>query len=709
MSMGRRHVSEWMGIENGMLVVRPGKVDIGQRISTALAEIAREELTVLRDRIRVAKVKTGSSPDEGTTSGSNSLEQGGLAIRRAAATLRRHAIGLAAEQTGSRPNDWTLTGGILHGPGRNRPVDFLEFAEDMDLRIPLDQDIPPPPARARPASPPMLGIESMAAGSYRFLQDFELPGMLHARAVRPPHARARLIDIRQAVIDELADGGIITVRYGSFIAVAGPREWPVVKAARRVLTSCTWDLEKGLPEIDVDELLAQSKAERMPVLDGRPIPDAPIAPMQPRADCAARYLRPFTMHASLGPSAGLAIRDGKRISIISHSQGIYALRASIAECLGLELENVEITFAPGSGCYGHNGADDAAFDATLVANAIPGKPILLKWTRENEHCWEPFGPPQAVELAAWLGEDGRIEGLSAEAIGGTYRGRPSPGPGGAGPARLLANRFRGSPIPAPPAVPNLNKQGGIHRNLDPCYEISETRLVKNLVPDLPHRTSALRCLGAAANIFAIESFMDELAFKLGKDPLSFRRSYLEDPRALAVLDRLGEAMERAARKLNSDGRGIAYAQYKNEMARVAVGVFVSVADDAAVTLDRAIIVVDAGRIVDLPGLEAQMEGGFLQGASWALHEEVVWNREGIVSSDWDSYPVLRFDNVPEIETIAIDRPDRSSNGAGEASGGPAIAAIVNAVFDATGLRIRRLPLTAEAIRNSALDQEAADG
>ena len=393
--------------------------------------------------------------------------------------------------------------------------------------------------------------------------------------------------------------------------------------------------------------------------------------------------------------------NGERLEVTTHTQGIYALRESIAESLGLAPDQVELTYAPGSGCYGHNGADDAAFEAALVAMALPDRPILLKWSREDEHCWEPFGPPQAVELAAWTDGKGRILRFSAEAISGTYRGRPRAEPKRAGPANLLANRFRRDSILSDPPKPNMGRQGGMHRNPHPAYAIPETRLVKNLVVDLPHRTSALRCLGASVNVFAIESFMEEIAHAEGLDSFALRRAHLEDPRAVALLDNLEDAVRELLSPGTMAGRGFAYAQYKNAMARVAVCVDLTVSDGAALRLDRALLVADAGRVIDLHGLKSQIEGGLPQGASWALHEEVAWDRDGILTRDWQSYPVLRFGNVPVMEVIVLDHPDARSVGAGEAASGPAVAAIANALFDATGLRLRRLPFTSDTIGRAA--------
>ena len=694
-------VSHWLGLRDGRLVVRSGKVDLGQRISTALAEIAHEELTVPRDRIDVAPVRTGTSPDEGMTSGSNSVQESGSAVRLAAATLRREAVRVAAERAGGRPEDWTVEDGMLLGPGTNRPIPLLALLRAADLDVAVDREAQCMPPRARPATPAMRGLAGMVTGRHAFLHDMEWPGMLHARVVRPPHALARLATAPAGVIGEMEASGMHVVRDGSFLAVAGPREWPAVGAAERLGAACRWSSSGGLHETDACAGLEPRNAVRRPVRNGTP-EDGPVPPLPAGPDHSARYERPFTLHGALAPSAAMAVWDGTRLAITTHSQGIHPLRESIAESLGLAPDRVEVSHAPGSGCYGHNGADDAAFEAALVAMALRGRPVLLKWSREDEHCWEPFGPPQAVELAAWMDGAGRIARLSAESIGGTFGGRPRPGPDRAGPARLLANRFRHHPVGPNPPSPNMARQGGLHRSLDPAYAIPETRLVKNLVTDLPHRTSALRCLGAAANVFAIESLMDEIARAEGEDPLAFRRAHLEDPRAVAVLDRLGEAMPALPAPGPAGGRGIAYAQYKNAMARVAVCVQLAVSDDARIRLDRAMLVVDAGRVVDRHGLEAQIEGGFLHGASWALYEEVSWDRDGIVSRDWHSYPVLRFDDVPEMEVIVLDRRDAAAVGAGEAASGPAVAAIANALFDATGLRMRRLPLTAGAIRRAAL-------
>lgn len=694
-------VSDWLSASGGTLVVHTGKVDIGQRISTALAQIAHEELTVPLSQIDVAPVRTGHAPDEGITSGSNSIEQSGHALRKAAATLREVLRATLAEKGESAPEDWSLSDGNFTHKGTNLPFRVIDLMDRIAPDLPVDSEAQALPAQATAPCVPMRGLDRMVTGRFTFVHDLEVAGMVHARPVHPPHARARLTDLPQDTAQRLNDSGLRIIRDGSFLAVVGPSEWQVVKAALRLAAACTWEDHGGLSERDVFADLTAEKATRLTVTDGVPRHSAVPEPLD-APDFTARYERPYLMHGALAPSAAMALWSGERLTIQCHSQGIYPLRDSIADSLGLATGQIEITHCPGSGCYGHNGADDAAFEAALVAMALPDTPVLLKWTREDEHGWEPYAPAMAVDVAVSMSND-HIAALSAEVFSDTHRGRPRPGPNRAGPSRLLANGLRASSIPAAPALPNMNTHGGMHRNLDPVYRIANKRLVKNLIGGMVHRTSALRCLGATTNVFALESTMEDLAGQRGLDPVAFRRAHLDDPRAASVLDELETRMTATPRpRGEAIGRGIAYAQYKNTMTRVGVCVDIAVTDLGQIRLKNAIIVADAGRVIDEDGLRAQLEGGFIQGASWALFEEVKWTRDGILSRDWQSYPVIRFDDIPAIEVVILNRPEAKSVGAGEASPGPAIAAIANALYDATGLRLRRLPFTADAVLRQAV-------
>ncbi len=690
-------VADWLEVDGERLIIHTGKVDIGQRISSALVQIASEELTLPIERIDVAPVRTGRSPDEGITSGSNSVQQSGRALRMAAATLRVWLQSFLEETESEGP--WLLDAGMFRHTGRNVTHELIDLMKARDFgRLLVDLEAPCLAPASEIPSPPMRGMSQMVTGDFRFVHDIEAPDMWHARVVRPPHARARLARIDEKKLSRVRKEGFSVLVDGSFVAVAGEKEWPVIRAAARIGTACDWDANGGLPEGDIFGQLTQENALcRLPVVDGLPLKDQHVPEPLKTPKFTARFERPYLLHGALAPSAAMACWKDRVLTITCHSQGIYALRDAVADSIGLETDAVVVTHMPGSGCYGHNGADDAAFDAALIAHALPGRPVLLKWSREDEHAWEPVAPAMAVETAADLDTAGRVSCFSAEVLSGTHRGRPRAGPNRAGPARLLANQLRTCDVPTPETSPTMNRQSGMHRNLDPIYSFPDKRLVKNLVDGLPHRTSAYRCLGATSNIFALECMMDALAKDAGVDPITYRIEQLHDGRASRLLDRLREVITTRPPLPETGGRGIAYVQYKNTMTRVGLCVDIDVADTGEILLQHAIIVADAGRILDRDGVTAQLEGGFIQGASIALSEELSWDREGIQSRDWESYPVIRFNQIPSIEVVLIEAQHEPSVGAGEAAPGPAIAAIANALFDATGMRLTRLPLTPEAI------------
>lgn len=698
-------VRERVGVAEGRFVIRTGKVDIGQRISTALARIAAHELGLDPDDIDVATVTTDGAPDEGITSGSNSVEQSGAALRLACATLRRAALARAADMLGIEVPD--LRDGMIVAAGSNRTLRLADVAATLDPDLRIDPDAPLRVAEPPKTRPPR-GMRAMVDGSFRFIHDIARPGMLHARTVRPPHRHARLEAIDAARVEALEATGITLYRNGSFLAVAGENEYATLRAAERLALACTWDTGSedtgtGLEEGDIFDLLTTRPRLSLRVEGGVPT-DAPLPEPLPDATHEARFERPYQLHGSLAPSAALAEYREGRLSVLTHSQGIHPLRESMAEALDLAVDAVTVTHAPGSGCYGHNGADDAAYEAALVAMAIPGRPVLLKWTRGDEHAWEPAAPAMVVDVAATLQGD-RIVAWSQQTYSDTHRGRPRPGPDRAGPRRLAAAHLVEDPEEPFVATPNRGRHAGIHRNLDPVYAIDDTRLTRHLVRDLPLRSSAMRCLGGAMNTFAIESMMDGLAADAGIDPPTFRRAHLSDPRGRDVLDALhGHAMWREGKPGDGGGRGIAYGQYKNIMTRVAVMVDIGVDDAGRITPRRALIVADAGRVVDPEGLRAQLEGGFIQAASWCLHERAEYDRGGMVGRDWDGYPVIRFDDIPRIECMVLPRENDPPLGAGEAACGPALAAIANAVHDATGLRLRRLPFRPDAVISAALTE-----
>jgi CO/xanthine dehydrogenase Mo-binding subunit len=408
------------------------------------------------------------------------------------------------------------------------------------------------------------------------------------------------------------------------------------------------------------------------------------------------------MHASLGPSAALAELSDGSLTVWTHSQGASVLRVSLAQALGMEVERVRVIHAEGAGCYGHNGADDAALDAALLAHALPGRPVLLQWMREDENAWEPYGPAMVVKLQAALDAGGRIAAWSHDVWSYTHMGRPLPYGERSG---LLAAWHREPAMQPPRARPSLGEHTGIHRNADPIYDLRERRIVKHFVDEAPLRVSSTRSLGAYANVFAIESFMDELAHASGCDPIEFRLRHLGDARGRAVIEAAAErAHWSSGAREEGRGRGIGFARYKNRKCYAAVVVELEVdSDSAEIHLERAFIAADAGQVVDADGLANQLEGGLIQSASWTLKEQVVFDELRVVSVDWQSYPILTFPEVPEIETQLLNRPGSPSLGSGEAAQGPTAAAIANAVFDAVGLRLREIPFTPERLRAAAAE------
>ncbi len=704
-------LDDWLAFgTDGTVVVRSGKVDIGQRISTAVALLVADELDIDPSRVETVRAETGLSPDEGFTSGSQSMAQTGNAVRLAAATARQHMLEHAARALEVGIATLEVDDGTIHSRATNRKTSYSELGDGRQFGIAVDPDAPLKPRAALRhigTAATARGMEELVLGRPYFLHDMSLPGMLHARLVRPPHYHARLTAVDPAVLERLAAEGVEVVRDGSFLAVAATDEYAAVRAAERLAVAASWDSGDGLSSRDIYESLRTNEKVNLPVVDGTPVeasvPPLDAPPVGAAATLEARYERPYQMHGSLGPSAAMAAFADSRLTVVTHSQGIYFLRLALAEAFGMAPEAVRVVHAPGSGCYGHNGADDAAFDAALIARALPGAPVMLKWTREDEHAWEPYGSCASMDLRASLDGGGRIAAWSHETYSDTYSMRPRPGPDKIGAARLLSARFLAEPLAPPVMGPAMGRHMGIHRNLDPLYDLPEKRLVKHLVRGMPLRVSALRSLGGYANVFAIESFMDELAEEAGSDPVSFRLRHLSDPRGRAVIEAAAERLDPSGADCpEGRGRGIGFAQYTNSAAYAAVVMEVWVGDTGEIRLERCVIAADAGEIVDRAGLAAQLEGGVVQAASWTLREAVAFDRGGITSRDWDSYPILGFDNVPAFETVLIDPGRAPFLGAGEATTGPTAAAIANAVYAATGLRLRRVPFTPDAVRATAL-------
>lgn len=606
--------------KDGTVVVTSGKVELGQGITTALAQIAAEALGVPLDRIRMQPPSTAYSPDEGVTSGSLSVAEGGKALRK----------------------------------------DCEELAPLFDSKNPVVG-----------TSIRRLDLPRKIAGEPSYVQDMVLPGMLHARIVRPPWPFRALERIGEA-----KGKGIQLVRDGSFVGVLAEREEDAIAAAAKLREEAQWqpapepprDLHAWLKANVTQTHVASSKGD-----------------LAPQTSVAAEYSKPCIAHASIGPSCAIARMTGRTLEVWSHTQGIFNLRRDLAMVLGMAEEDIVVTHAEGAGCYGHNGADDVALDAALLARAAGGRPVRLQWSREDEFAWEPYGAAMSVALEATL-EGGRVVSWRHQLWSNGHTNRP----GRSKQPTLVAASHLASPMALAPAVNPPLPYGGADRNAVPYYDFPSQRVLNHYVREAPVRSSSLRGLGAYANVFAIESFMDELALAAGEDVVAFRLKHLGDERARRVIE---EAIRRSSwagfKKQDGAGHGLAFARYKNLSAYCAV--VAEIEAGAELRVKRLVAAVDAGLAVNPDGIANQIEGGCIQAASWTLKEGV--RRP---ASSWEDYPILRFSEVPAVEVHLLPS-DAPSMGVGECAMGPTAAAIANALHDALGVRARDLPLTPENI------------
>ena len=684
-------LDRWIAIENdGSITVSTGKVELGQGILTAIQLIAAEELDVDPDQIRIRSAQTGITPNEMITAGSMSIEQSGTAVRQACAWARR----LMLSEVSDDPAQLEVSNGVVTGPGLNAPTSYAEIQAGAPFKFKIEEltaekDSSKYTVLGR-VDHPRIDLEDKIRGVGVFVHDLEFPNMLHARVVRPPSYHHRLQNVDLSSI-EAPDSAFVD---GSFIAVMSTNEYRAVRLAETVRNTATWSQTQPIPteEALTDYLVAHEKAA-FPILDGVP---QDILPKSLTTTINAVYSRPYLMHGSLGPSAAAAQWVDGILTVWSPSQGIELIRHTLAQLLGIDAQVIRVIYIQGAGCYGHNAADDATVDAALCAREAPGRPVLLKWSRADEHQWEPYGPAMRVGMGANLSSSGNIDLWTHDVWSFSHAGRPVSGQTGMD--VVAAWHLNDGFEPNEPA-PRLGPESGIHRNALPIYEFPDQQVVKRFVANSPLRTSSLRSLGAQCNVFAIESFMDELAIAANTDPVAFRLRHLQDTRAIAVLERVAELAGGV-----SGSRGIGLAQYKNRQCYAAVVAEVVVDPTSAkIQVTHLWIAADAGRVVDRDGLTNQLEGGAIQALSWCLKEAVTFDSLGVTSCDWETYPILRFSEIPRVETDIIDRPELESLGAGEATQGPTSGALANAIYAATGIRARNTPFTPEKLRQAAAD------
>ncbi|OGQ53593.1 MAG: hypothetical protein A3J24_05370 [Deltaproteobacteria bacterium RIFCSPLOWO2_02_FULL_53_8] len=674
-----------------IITLKSGKVELGQGVEIALQQIGCDALGVDPDQLQFDGGNTLHGPDEGHTAGSQSIDQGGRSIRMACLFARQLFIQAAAIDLGVAAESIQLNRGIFSSAETDKTCSYWSLRHRVDLIQPISQSMQMPPRRWVGQSVQRPDFHHKLSGT-GFIHDFTLPGMLHARMIRGPVGESVIDSVDVPAIAQLP-GISHVVHSRDFLAVVGPDEAELVKAIDKARARAHFSLKKSLPiGSDTEALMLSLTGEARTVHEHGERKEVTLSHQ-------ARYSRPYIAHASIGPSCALAHCVDGQMRVWSHTQGVFPLRADLAKAFQMKLDAVQVFHLHGSGCYGHNGADDAAFDAAFISFKL-GVPIRVQWSREDEMTASPLGAPSLVNIRAAVDSAGRVSDWNLSVWSHSHLTRP----GGAGVNLLGAWQIEGGPE-KPISVDLPLPAGGGHRNAVALYDFAHQKIDYCFIPDATLRTSALRSLGSYVNLFAIESFMDEMAEKLSVDPLDFRLRHLSDPRAVAVLEKLAAVCgwRHQGKSDGSHGLGLGFGRYKNVAGYCAVAALIRV--DEKITIEKVWAVVDVGLVVNPDGLINQIEGGIVQSLSWTLKEQVTWDSSGITSRTWAEYPIISFSEIPDIEVHVIDRPDCPSLGSGEVAAGPVPAAVGNALYKAIGIRARHLPLTLERVTQLILDTE----
>jgi CO/xanthine dehydrogenase Mo-binding subunit len=680
---------------DGTVTLFCGKVDLGQGLRIAMRQIAGEELGIGVDEITYVEGDTTLTPDQGRTSGSNGIQRGGMQIRRAAATAREALIALAAQRLNTSADALVAENGEIRRKAELRSdgsgIRFADLIAGRSFNLKLDPKAP----LKNPATYTLVGkplprpdVPAKCMGRFTYMQDFSLPDMVHARVIRPPAIGAKLLAVDESSIKDLP--GAKAVRIKDFLAVVADDEWTAVRASRAL--RARWSEWSGLPA--QDKLVATLRAasditDEVLVTRGQSAAGNPADAMMR----SASYFWPMQSHGSIGPSCAVADVTNDSATVWTASQGTHGNRKTFARFLGLPEEAVRLIYVEGAGCYGMNGHEDAAADAAILSRAV-GRPVRVQWSREDEHGWDPKGPPQLLDISGAVDPSGRILAWRTEMwLPQSTRGLPD--------IPLLA--------PAAAGLDDVHglRPGSISQNADPPYAADRVQVLVHWLQDTPLRPAPIRSPGKPANCFAVESFTDELAAAAGLDPIEFRLRGLDDKRGVEVIRRAAALMNwqpRPSPGANRNaavahGRGFAYVHYKHSESYVAMGMEVAVERASGrIRVERVACAFDCGQIINPDGVRGQVEGSILQTLSRALMEEVQFDRARVTSVDWSSYPILRFPDVPKLDIVLIDRPTEQPVGAGEAACTTVAAALANAVFDATGARLRTVPFTPERVK-----------
>lgn len=681
-------LSRWVTVtEDGRVLARPGKVELGQGVRTAFAQVVAAYVGIPFERVDVLPTATGRSPDQGNTSGSFSIDHGGTALAMAATALRRVLSDRGAKLLGCSVADVELDAeGVLCRDGQRIGFDKLLSLGPITELVEAS-DRPRWASEQLGRSVPRTDLQEKLTGSAAYVHDLDLDGMLHARILLPPayDARATVLDLDAA---RRLPGVREIVQQGRFALVLADREEQAIRAVRRLDLDTQWETRPGFGPRRTADLLRDLPGQEYVRRRDDGVPEALTA------GHAASYSRPYQLHGPMSPSAAVAVSRDSTLTVWTHSQGVYPLRRELAAVLDMAEDTIVLEHSDGPGCYGMNGADDAAAFAAIAALAVPGHPVRFQFSIADEFAWEPYGPGMVADLRAALSPDGTITAWSHRGITDSHSTRPN------GDGNRLMAAWLGQGVERPWV--GLGEPG--LRNALPPYDIPALD-VSALEVRGPLRTGPLRSLGAFHNVFAAESFMDELAEIAGADPVEFRLRHLRDSRSARVLEVAAEVAG-WERRVGPSGRGlgVALARYKDvhgyaaEIAEVRVDT-----DSGEIEVLGVVVVCDVGTVINPDGLRNQLEGGVVQGLSRTMLEELHLGEHGTVERDWTTYGTLRFSSVPHISVVLVNRPGLPPLGVGEVSTPLVPAAVANAIDDAIGIRLRDLPLTPQRLRQRLED------
>jgi nicotinate dehydrogenase subunit B len=693
-------LDSWLAISpDGSVTFYTSKVELGTGTITALAQIMAEELDVPFDRVKMVYGDTSQTIEQGSTVGSRSIERAGPQLRQAAAAARQELLKLAAARLGSPIEKLTVQNGVVTDGTKKVTYGQLIGGKRFNVKITAtgagnDMKVAPEVKAKNPKDYKIVGqpvkrmdLPGKLTGEYIYAHDVRIPGMLHGRVVRPPVVNTEPTNIDESAAKSIP-GFVKVVRERSFVGVVAKTQWGAIKASEAL--KITWAAPATKLPANPDALFTYLKNTK-PVRTLKPVDKGNLSEgfTKAKKTYQASYRWPFQLHGMIGPSCAVADVKDDKATIWSGPQGPFRTRATVATLLKIPEQNVRIIYHEASGSYGRMSTDDVAEDAALLSK-LAGAPVRVQWSRHDEHAWEPKGPAQLDEVKAAIDGDGKLIAWDFVDYGQPWTA--------SGSTPLLASLQVGIKPNNPGGSNGTQSAGEIYAV--PNQKIVAEHINWHFPEPIPLRTSNLRAPGDPARCFASECFLDEISADLGIDPVEFRLRHTAESRGADCLKAAADKAQWQKRPSPAPaesgsivkGRGIALTRRAGAYAAVVADVEVN-KTDGKVVVKRIVCSHDCGLIVNPDGINNQIEGNVLQGVSRALFEEVMFDEKGVTSLDWATYPILKFSDVPELDIVLINRPEMPSLGAGEPSIIPVPAAIANAIFDATGARLREAPFT----------------